>query len=290
VAGFATWLAAQRARRVLLIAALFPLPLLGLVSAAVIVMAVQVHGWRETLFDCVLALVVLAGLGFVAGMDMPVLLAGAVISWAIWLLLGTVLATTGSLILAVQAAVVMTLAAALALVVLVADPAAYWEQVLIELYAQLPQQDFGAAIDIEQQARLMSGVVLAGTLTGGIIALLLGSSLASRIRAGDHAGQFAGLRMGYVIGGLAALAGVAALVGWGPDGLLLIFGAAFMFHGIAVLAWWARQRGWPRGWWIGLCILPILLPDFLVIAVTLFAAIGFIDNWFDLRRVPQSPV
>ena len=289
MAGFATWLAAQRARRVLLIAALFPLPLLGLVSAAIVVMTVQVHGWRETLFDCVLALVVLAGLGFVAGMDMPVLLAGAVISWVIWLLLGTVLATTGSLTLAVQGAVLMTLAAALALVVLVADPAAYWEQVLTELYAQLPQQDFSAGIDIAQQARLMSGVVLAGTLTGGIIALLLGSSLASRIRDGGHAEQFAGLRMGYVIGGLAALAGVAALIGWGPDGLLLIFGAAFMFHGIAVLAWWARQRGWPGGWWIGLCILPILLPDFLVIVATLFAAIGFIDNWFDLRRVPQSP-
>jgi len=27
----------------------------------------------------------------------------------------------------------------------------------------------------------------------------------------------------------------------------------------------------------------------LVIVATLFAAIGFIDNWFDLRRVPQSP-
>lgn len=286
--GFAAWLVAQRARRVLLVAALFPLPVLGLLGAAVVVMTVQVRGWREALFDCLLALVALAGLGFVAGMDMPVLLTGAVFSWMIWLLLGAVQARTGSLTLAVQAAVLMALGGAFAIVMLVDNPTAYWQQVLTELYAQLPEQDFGAA-NIEQQARLMSGVMLAGALTGGIITLLLGSSLASRIQSGAHAEQFASLRLGYVIGGLAALAGVAALLGWGPDGLLLIFGAAFMFHGIAVVAWWARQRGWPGGWWIGLCILPILLPDFLVITAVLFAAIGFIDNWFDLRRVPGGP-
>jgi hypothetical protein len=197
------------------------------------------------------------------------------------------LGRTGSLTLAVQAAVLLALVGATAFIVLTGDPAVYWEDVLRDWFAQLPEQS--TAVDIPQLARLMSGLVLAGALTGGILALLLGGSLASRVQAWGFAEQFVSLKLGYVIGILAALAGITALLGWGPDGLLLIFGAAFMFHGIAVVAWWARQRKWPRGWWIGLCILPILLPDFLVITVTLLAAIGFIDNWFDLRRVPGGP-
>jgi hypothetical protein len=135
----------------------------------------------------------------------------------------------------------------------------------------------------------MSGVVIAGSLVFTLVALLLGSAWASRLSAGNYAQQFTELRLGYVIGGLAALAGIAGLFGFGFDGALLIFGAAFMFHGIAVVAWWAKRRSWPRGWWIGLCILPILLPDLLVITLALFSALGFVDNWYGLRRAFASP-
>jgi hypothetical protein len=219
-------------------------------------------------------------------MDVTVLLGTAAISWLVWLALGAVVARTGSLALGAQTVVLLALGAMLVLFLATGDPVSYWVKVLEDLYAQLPEQDFGGGGDIEAQARLMSGALLAGALTGGLIALLLGSAWASSIQNGNYAEQFAELRLGYVIGGLAALAGVAALLGWGPDGLLLIFGAAFMFHGFAVLAWWARQRGWPGGWWVGLCILPILLLEFLVVEAALLAAIGFIDNWFDLRRRP----
>ena len=78
-------------------------------------------------------------------------------------------------------------------------------------------------------------------------------------------------------------------VGFVPcSGALLIFGAAFMFQGMAVVAWWAHGLGWPKGWWIGLCIPPILLPDFLIIEAALLSALGFVDNWYDLRRLPKA--
>jgi hypothetical protein len=289
VSGFATWLVAQRARRVLFIAGLFPLPLLGLASAAAVIMTAQVKGPRTAVLDCLIALALLGGLGLVSGMDVAMLLGSAAISWLVWLALGAAVALTGSLALGVQTAVLLALAAMSLLFLAIGDPVSYWVTVLEDLYAQLPEQDFGGGGDIEAQARLMNGVLLAGALTGGLIALLLGSAWASSVQNGNFAEQFKELRLGYVIGGLAALAGIAALLGWGPDGLLLIFGAAFMFHGLAVLTWWARQLGWPGGWWVGLCILPILLLEFLVVEATLLAAVGFIDNWFDLRRRPGRP-
>jgi hypothetical protein len=289
MSGFAAWLSAQRARRVVIIAGLFPLPLLGIISAAVVIMTAQVRGPREALQDCLLATILLAGMAWFAGMDIPSLLASAAMSWLLWLVLGTVVARTGSLALAVQAAVMIALAGLVVLTLAIDDPAAYWTKVLEVLYADLAEQGLKVSANIEQQAQLMSGLIIAGSLMYGLMALLLGSAWASRLSAGNYAQQFAELRLGYVIGGLAALAGVAGLFGFGFDGALLIFGAAFMFHGIAVVAWWSRRRSWPRGWWIGLCILPILLPDLLVVTLALLSALGFVDNWYGLRRAFASP-
>ncbi len=283
MSGFATWLVAQRARRVVFIAGLFPVPGLGLISAAVVVMVAQVKGPREALLDCVFALIVLAGMAWFSGMNVPLLLSSAAISWLLWLVLGTIVARTGSLALATQVAVLVALAGLAVFNLATNDPVAYWTEVLELLYADLATQGIVVTADIEQQARLMSGAIIAGSLTGGMIVLLLGSAWASRVLGGNFGQQFTQLRLGYVIGGLAALAGVAGLLGMGLDGALLIFGVAFMFHGIAVVAWWSRRRGWPRGWWIGLCILPILLPDLLLIEVALLAVLGFVDNWYGLR-------
>lgn len=283
MSGFATWLVAQRARRVVFIAGLFPVPGLGLISAAVVVMAAQVKGPREALLDCVFALIALAGMAWFSGMNVPLLLSSAAISWLLWLALGTIVARTGSLALAAQVAVLVALAGLVVFNLATNDPVAYWAEVLELLYADLATQGIVVTADIEQQARLMSGAIIAGSLTGGMIVLLLGSAWASRVLDGNFGQQFTELRLGYVIGGLAALAGVAGLFGLGLDGALLIFGVAFMFHGIAVVAWWSRRRGWPGGWWIGLCILPILLPELLLIEVALLAMLGFVDNWYGLR-------
>jgi hypothetical protein len=130
----------------------------------------------------------------------------------------------------------------------------------------------------------MSGVVVAGSLTGSLLALCLGSSWASTLAGGDFGAQFRQLRLGVVIGVLAVVTGLAEWLGLSTSGALLVFGAAFTFQGVAVLAWWADALAWPRSWWIGLCILLILVPNLLIIGLVLLSAIGFIDNWYNLRR------
>jgi hypothetical protein len=289
VGRLATWLAAQRARRVVFIAGLFPLPGLGLLSAAVVVMTAQLNGPREALTDCSLALILLCGIAWFAGMDVPLLAVSAAISWLVWVALGAL--GRGSLTLALQAAMLMALVGLMLLLVMVDDPVTYWVTLLESIYRDLEQQGLLAeadivAADLQSQATLMSGLVLAGTMTGSMIALLIGSAWASMVRDGNYAEQFRAVRLGYVIGGLAAVAGLAEIFGLGTSGALIIFGAGFMFQGMAVAAWWANKFGWPRGWWIGLCILPILIIQLLVTGLLLFAALGFIDNWYSLRRKP----
>ena len=280
----ASWLAAQRVRRVVFIAGLFPLPGLSMLGAATVIMTASVRGPREAAFECGLALLLLSGIAWASGMHVPVVAGSAALSWSVWLLLGAINGRSGSLQLAIQAAVLLALAGLVILLVTVGDGVVYWQQVLDAVYQDLAEQGVKVEANVAQQAGLMNGLIVAGSFLGSILALLLGSFWASKITNGDFSRQFRELRLGYVIGGLAALAGIAALAGLANGGAVLIFGAAFMFQGIGVVAWWSGSMGWPRGWWIGLCILPILIPNLLILGLMLFATIGFIDNWYSLRR------
>ena len=117
MSGLATWLAAQRIRRVVFIAGLFPLPGLGLLSAATVVMAAELRGPREALIDCLLALLLLGLMGLAVGMDVPLVAASAAISWLVWIGLGTL--GRSSLTLAAQAGVLLALLGLVLFLVLV---------------------------------------------------------------------------------------------------------------------------------------------------------------------------
>ena len=72
MAKFAAWLVAHRLRRVSFITALFLLPLVGFISAAVVVLVASVKGPREASIDCLLALAVLSVLLTLAGTGIAV--------------------------------------------------------------------------------------------------------------------------------------------------------------------------------------------------------------------------
>lgn len=285
---FAKWLVAMRLRRVVFIAGLFPFPLLGLLSSAIVVLTAELRGPREAILDAGLALVLLGGVALVSGVtDVPGLMLVAAVTWAVWIGLGSIVWRTGSLTLALQAAVMLALIGLFVFDAAIGDPLEYWSETLAEVYASLGIETEGLEQVIALQAPLMSGVVVAGALTSGMLVLCWGNSLANRV-AGEQPGRrFSELRLGYVIGGLAALAGIGTVFGLAQNALLVL-GAGFAVHGIAVIAWWAGVKAWPSGWWIALCILPVLRLDFLVIEAALLAAVGFVDNWYGLRRARTS--
>jgi len=289
VSAVAKWLAGNRIRRVVIIAGLFPLPLLGLVSAATVVMAASLRGPRETILDCLAALILLIGLGALTGMDLKMLGLSAALSWAVWVALGTLAGRTGSLTLTVQAGVLIALIGLLGFLAAVGDPVAYWHPILEAWYADLASQGLDLQADLEQQASMMSGALLAFTLGGSLFALMLGLSWSWSISGRTLGESFRQLQLGYVIGLLAAAAGVLALVGMSLNGALLIFGVAFAYQGAAVLAWWARKMNWPRRWWLVLVIVPLVFLGVLALELALLSALGFVDNWFSLRKGDSRP-
>jgi len=268
------------------IAGFFPLPFLGILSAAAVVMAAYLHGPRGALIDCAIALLLVGLLATVSGTDPLLLVLSAASTWLVWVGLGSLAGRSRSLTLAVQFTVVLTLAAMLLFLLVSADPAVFWRTVLEQVYADLNEQGFVIAADIEDQARLMTGVVFAAVFGGLVLPLLFGIAWGCRVQEQDFGAQLRGLQLGYVIGGLAAVAGLLALFELETHGVLLVFGAAFALQGVAVLTWWARRLKWPQLWWLGLCLVGIV-PTALVLELTLLAAVGFVDNWYGLRGQPK---
>jgi hypothetical protein len=301
LAGFVAWLVRYRLRRVAFVAGLFLLPITSVISAAIIVLTADLKGPAEAAKDMGFAFVVLAVVMLLpAGDASPVpFLVSASLSWSIALLLGAVSYRYRSLTLVVQLALVLVVAALLLFVAVVGDVAAFWQQLLISTLDELPPDlvteltaEFTAqGITTEQMVALVSQILTPafaiGLLVSSLMAVLLGCSWASAARNESFGQRFRGLKLGYVIGGFAAVTGLLSLFDFAlASGLLLVVSIGFMLQGIAVLYCWAEHKQWPGAWWAAVVLPLVFMPVMPVPSLFLgfgLAATGFIDNWYALR-------
>jgi hypothetical protein len=268
-------------------AALFPLPLLGLASAATAALVTQAQGWRVALADCSIALGLLLALTLVTGGEWLAIGLGAALTWLVSVGLGA-LRRSAALTLAVQVAVLTGLAGVTAFALMVKDEQGYWAAVIREFAerATAAGMDLGPVESLLGLAGLMTGVVAASAVLTAVVALVLGSWWASQLGAGDVVPEFQALRMGRVIGALALLAVALSLTGWRStaDDLGLVLGAGFALQGLAVAHWQAAHRRWPRWWSLVLYGPMLLLPALAGAALLLLAVVGVVDNGWSLRR------
>lgn len=285
--GLPAWLMERRAARVALMAVLFPLPLLAVASAAIAVLVTNARGWRLALVDSGFALVLLAGMTAVAGGLWVELGAGAALTWLVAVALGAIRSRL-SMTLAVQAAVLLGLAAAIGFTLWIRNPQAYWEQVLLDLAQRASSA--GLAVGpkdlVPGAAQVMTGMMSASAVASSVVALLLGSAWSGPAAGREFGSEFRGLRMGRA---LTLGAAVTALLLGTPlrstaDDLLLVFGVGFVLQGLAIVHWHGAQRGWPRTWPLALYLPMALLPAVAVGELMGLAAIGLLDNVYKLRR------
>lgn len=291
---FGSWLANRRASRIGLIAGFLPLGLLGILSAAIVVAVAELKGWREAAIDCLIALAVLALLMLLLGGDWAQLASTGASAWVAAIFLGALTGAYGSLALSLQAILVVGIVGVVGFAIIVSDPIGFWEKFLAGLIADLEQFgiEFAEPEALLALAPMMTGIIAASGIASSIVALLLGTWWASRAGALDFKSMFLHIRLGYVIGVITLLASLAALFGLGfvAANLLMVLGVGFVFQGLSIVHWHAAARAWP-----GIYLIPVYLPFFMggsFVAVTLFllAAIGFVDNWFGLRRVGANVV
>lgn len=293
MAGLVTWLVTRRLARIALIALLFPLPLLTLVSAAIVVMETDAQGWRTAAEDCAGALLLLvASTALAGGLSVGIGL-GAAMTWLVAVGLGH-LRRIGSLTLAVQSAVVAGVLGALVFTLWSRDPQAYWEQVLGDLTGRARSAgiDVGPAELIPGAAQVMTGMMAASAVLSSMAALFLGSWWAGQVSGRAFGGEFQELRMGRVLGLVAGAAGLMFLTEMRPavDDLLLVLAVGFIVQGLAVIHWHGARRGWPRAWPMALYLPLALLPALAIVEVMLLALVGLFDNGYTLRRTGSKVV
>ncbi|MCK6369894.1 MAG: hypothetical protein L6Q83_00990 [Gammaproteobacteria bacterium] len=287
------WIAGRRPIRIALIALMFPMPLLAVVSAALVVSGSIARGWRSAAVDCAGALLVLVGLTALTGGIWFETGVGAALTWGVAVLLGQ-LFNRGSMTLALQVAVLLGAAGALAFTIWSEDPEGFWEQVLADLVvrAQSAGMEVAPTDLLPVAAGLMTGMMAASAVASSMAALFVGCWLTAMAPGRSFAEEFRDIRMGRVLGGLAVILAVLFVLGQGTavDDLLLVLATGFVVQGLAIIHWHGARRNWPRFWLFALYLPMVLNPAIAAAELALLALLGLVDNVYSLRRARDELV
>jgi hypothetical protein len=266
----------------------FMLPLFGLISAATIGLVTLRQGWRSgamvgstaTLGTAVFSLLVLgapaAGLGVLLVLWVP-----------LWLCAG-VLRETRSLTLTFQLSAASGMALVLVLRLLVADPSAYWMQVLEPVRQTLIADGLLPAelsVQIVQDAaQWMTGSFAAAFVLQTLISLIIARSWqATLYHPGGFGAEWRAFRLGQrsgifillLLGGFSLTPGAGLIAD-----LLLLVSILLVIQGLAVGHALRYATAARRGWLIGgYLVLVLFMPQALFIV----ACVGLIDVWLDFR-------
>ena len=276
-----------------LVAAVFAIlsllfPLTGMLSSATLALATLRQGPVEGLLVGLFAGLA-SGLFAFAALGSPVPALGFAL--ALWLpvwALAVMLRNSGSPALTVTTAGLMGLAILIGLKVGVADPAAYWAELMEPV--RKGQIEGGILTDAEGQAlilevaRWMTGAFAATFYFQALLALFLGRWWQSLLyNPGGFGAEFRDLRLGKGLGvlGLALMAFILVMGEnqWAAD-LLILITPLFLLQGLALIHWLVKAMQANRGWLIGLYALFLLaLPH----AQVLTAGLGLADIWVNVR-------
>jgi hypothetical protein len=294
---FASWIATSPGPAILVTGLLGLLPLFGLgfaffLPGAVPALVTLVRGPREGAMVAAGASLLLALAMWALGRPIPV---GLIYStWVLGppLALGVLLRRSGSLTLCLQIAV---LAGAVMIAVLHAtlgDPERFWAPFVRDLAQEMQRR--GLPMDlaedglVETLARTLWGWVTVLTVLLAMCALFLARWWQTRPgQAGRFGAEFQQLRLGVVLGVVAAAVIVASLPSQQPlvDDLGRLFMGALMIVGLAAAHRFKAEGRLNGAWLWAIYGLLVLAAPVMVAAM---AGWGFVDNWLRSRRATQG--
>ena len=282
---FAAWLLAKPQNAVLGLAVTLLIPWVPpqLTSGVILALLVVAQGPRMAVIEALLAASLMAVISLVFGVPVASIVVLAAVAWVPVLLLAVLLVTTRSLTLTMQVSVILAVVGLLGFHVVVADPVAFWEPLLVAM-GELARQS-GLELNTELlNAELMT---VSTTLVFWILptaAMLLGYGLYKKLPGETRSyGFFRDLSFGKVI---AVALAIVSVLAFAVDstvlrGVAAVLFAAFCVQGVALVHWIHAREMLPVGVVISMYI---LLPLLQVLLVTVLAVFGYMDAWFDFRR------
>jgi hypothetical protein len=282
---FARWITARDYRAALMAAGFALLPLLAPLSCALLALvALQrgaAAGWRSGALGAAL----LAVVAWAAGAQPAAGLLSALMIWAPTLAVVQILTSSGSLSVAIRLAATgaIVLAGTWSLAAPVSGEP--WLGMVAEVVAPLAgQTGTDAELLAGQVLAILPGIIAVSLLLMSVIGLFLAMWLHAGMTAPGAFGEaFRALQLGPVLGGVAALALVAATFGAGTVAwaVALPAGTALLLQGIAVMHAMVRMKAMSSMWLFGGWTALILLWPWGLLG---FACYGLADTLLDLRR------
>lgn len=289
----ATWLVARPQNAILALAATLLLPLLQIVSGAIMVLLVLRHGVRLAVIEGVIAGLFLVAVAIVVGAPVTQIAVSIVATLLPALLLAVLLHVTRSLALTMQVSAILAALAMLVFQFAVDDIVAFWEPVMAMLVEwtrdnNLQLQAEFLVADPAMTAEMMTLATVLTRWTIFAVYLLLGYRFFSGLPgATENYGRFCDLNFGRVIALIMALASLIAYASdtaWLQNVAVVLF-MSFWLQGLAIVHWMHVDRNLPLFVVIATYVLMLILHVFLVLAL---AVLGYTDAWFRYRRATRQ--
>lgn len=261
------------------------IPMLGLVSGALVALIVLTQGWQQGLRPILAATLALSALtwfwqgSFIMGVSV------GLVQWLPLMALALVYRWSRSL----SFVLIVALGLAAFLVVIqhlfIADA---FDKTAMALLQEILAKNHSEELTAQQQqglqntAALMSRAVVPVLMLMWMLALILGRWVDRRLQSQSFAAEYTALKLGRSASATALL---VVAVGLFQDHALLqslqmLALAGLMFQGLALLYLWLQQAGRSSTWFWLYCFLMMLFP--FLVGVT--ALLGGLDNWVSLTR------
>lgn len=268
-------------------------PFLSLLSSASLALLALRKGVLESLWVTLASGCIVVFFGVMLIGSFQSALVYCLLLWAPVWSIAILLRETGQMVLAMEACLMLGIVAVLAIYGLVSDPSVFWTESLQSLAKPL-MENAQSDVDVEQMkqglaffSHYMSGIVVAGSITSLVLALLIARWWQAELfNPGGFRQEFVSLRFHalptYL--GLAALTvsvaaeGLLSEFAWNVD---LVFFLLFAVGGFSILhTLLSNKKLWLTIIYIALFFIPhVLLP---------IALLGLSDVWVNWRRFART--
>lgn len=283
------WVMAARWRATAIVAVMALLPLVNLVSAAMLALVTLRHGLREGLLVALMAGTAVFALDLVAGMPLERVILVVMMTWLPVLLLAQILRISQSQARVLQAVAILGCGIVVGIFAATGDPAVVWQEFAeTRLMPWLDEAGVAynreaVAASLPEMSRMMTGLAAGFWMLGHWLALVAGRwCQAVLYKPGGFRSEFHALRLGpgmTIAAGLvfiaATLTGQALIMN-----LALVLVLVYAVQGLAVMH---GVVGYGGLHWLWLAVLYVLAGLLLPHMIALMAVTGFIDQWADFR-------
>lgn len=265
------------------------LPLLAVVSCAVLALTAMQRGTAAGWRSAGLAAVALAGVAFASGAPAQALVTSAAALWVPALAMTLILVRSGSLSVAAQVATAVAVLLAGGWAAFAPDSVLAWKEPVQAIIAPFAAQTgIAPEVLVERVLPLVPGILAASLLAAALAGLFLAMWLHAALSTPGAFGEaFRSLQLGPILGGAALLA-VAAVATTGSAvaaAVALPLVATLAMQGLAVMHGLARAKHWNRAWVAAGWAAFVLLSPWATMG---FALYGLADTFMNLRRRPME--